>query len=131
MLHVRSIKSGFTLPIITSNQLINVYSKRCLINEAQKLFDEMPQRNIYSWNTMISVHIKSRNIAKAKFIFDSAPVRDLVTYNIMLSGYVNVDGYERNALDLFVDLQSKRNEIGIDDFSVTSMAIAFIYAENR
>jgi len=125
MRHVRSIKSGFTLPILTSNQLVHLYSKHCLINEAQKLFDEMPQRNTYSWNNIISAHIKSQNLAQAKSIFDSASVRDLVTYNSMLSGYVSVDGYERNALELFVEMQSKRNEIEIDDLTITSMVNLF------
>jgi len=128
--HVRSIKSGFTLPILTSNQLIHLYSKHCLINEAQKLFDEMPRRNIYSWNTIISAHVKSQNLAQAKSIFDSASVRDLVTYNSMLSGYVDVDGYERNALELFVEMHSKSHGIGVDDFTVTSMVKLFAKLSN-
>ncbi|KAJ6345959.1 hypothetical protein OIU78_008590 [Salix suchowensis] len=130
MHHVRSMKSGFTLPILTSNQLIHLYSKHGLINEAQKLFDEMPQRNIYSWNTIISAHVKSQNLAQAKSIFDSASVRDLVTYNSMISGYVDVDGYERNALELFVEMHSKSDDIGIDDFTVTSMVKLFAKLSN-
>ncbi|KAJ6385867.1 hypothetical protein OIU77_028938 [Salix suchowensis] len=124
------MKSGFTLPILTTNQLIHLYSKHGLINEAQKLFDEMPQRNIYSWNTIISAHVKSQNLAQAKSIFDSASVRDLVTYNSMISGYVDVDGYERNALELFVEMHSKSDDIGIDDFTVTSMVKLFAKLSN-
>ncbi|KAJ6409715.1 hypothetical protein OIU84_009253 [Salix udensis] len=124
------MKSGFTLPILTSNQLIHLYSKHGLINEAQKLFDEMPQRNIYSWNTIISALVKSQNLAQAKSIFDSASVRDLVTYNSMISGYVDVDGYERNALELFVEMHSKSDDIGIDDFTVTSMVKLFAKLSN-
>ncbi|KAG7011692.1 putative pentatricopeptide repeat-containing protein [Cucurbita argyrosperma subsp. argyrosperma] len=46
---------------------------------------------------------------------------DLVTYNSMLSGYVSSDGYESQALGLFVEMQTAPDMIRIDEFSLTIM----------
>ncbi|KAJ0010541.1 hypothetical protein Pint_34585 [Pistacia integerrima] len=119
--HVQAIKAGFTLPTFTTNQLIHVYSKHNFLCESQKLFDEMPERNVVSWNTMISAHIKSQNLKQARALFDSAPHKDLVTYNSMLSGYVSADGYEADALNLFQEMQNECENIKIDEFTATRM----------
>ncbi|OMO73778.1 hypothetical protein CCACVL1_17148 [Corchorus capsularis] len=121
--HVQALKAGFTQSIITYNKLIHLHSKQGLIHEAQKLFDEMPERNVFTWNTIISSYIKSQNLTQARALFDAAPKKDLVTYNSMLSGYVSADGYETHALELFNDMQTARDDdnIKIDEFTVTTM----------
>ncbi|PPD71589.1 hypothetical protein GOBAR_DD31523 [Gossypium barbadense] len=120
--HVQSIKAGFSPPILTSNQLIHLYSKHGRIHEARKLFDEMPERNVFSWNTIISAYIKFQNLTQARALFDAARGKDLVTYNSMLSGYVSTDGYETPALELFYDMQTAcEDKIKIDEFTVTTI----------
>lgn len=119
--HVHAIKSGFTSSIFACNQLIHLYSNHGLLQDAQKVFDEMPQRNVFSWNTIISAYIKAENLAQAKALFDSASQKDLVSYNSMLSGYVGGDGCETEALDLFIRMQSARGTIGIDEVTLTTM----------
>ncbi|KAK6282403.1 hypothetical protein POUND7_016228 [Theobroma cacao] len=122
ILHVQAIKASFTPSTLTSNQLIHLYSKHGLIHEAQKLFDEMPERNVFSWNTIISAYIKSQNLTQARALFDDAPHKDLVTYNSMLSGYVSADGSETHAVKLFYDMQAACDDkIKIDEFTVTTM----------
>ncbi|KAJ9152670.1 hypothetical protein P3X46_026213 [Hevea brasiliensis] len=106
---VQSIKAGLKLRIFTSNQLINLYSNHGLTREAQSLFDEMPDRNVFSWNAIISGHIKAH----------------LVTYNSMLSGYVSADGYESDALELFIEMLRDLYKIGIDEFTLTTMVNLF------
>ncbi|KAI5314290.1 hypothetical protein L3X38_043466 [Prunus dulcis] len=119
--HVQAIKAGFPLTIFTSNQLIHLYSRNGLFREAQKLFDEMPQRNVFSWNAIISAHIKAQNLKRARKLFDSASYKDLVTYNSLLSGYVSTDGYEDCALELFSEMNSLDYGIRIDEISLTTM----------
>ncbi|KAJ0009765.1 hypothetical protein Pint_34591 [Pistacia integerrima] len=119
--HVQAIKAGFTLPTSTTNLLIHVYSKHNLLHESQKLFDEMPERNVFSWNAMISAHIKTQNLKQARELFDSAPHRDLVTYNSMLSGYASADGYEADALNLFREMQNECEGMKADEVTVTRM----------
>ncbi|CAI8618505.1 unnamed protein product [Vicia faba] len=119
--HVQAIKSGFASTVFTCNQLIHHYYNHGLLQDAHKLFDEMPHRNVYSWNALIMAYIKAHHLTQARLIFDSAPHRDLVSYNSMLSAYVGADGQEIEALDLFNRMQSARDTVGIDEFTLTTM----------
>ncbi|KAL7156678.1 hypothetical protein ABFS83_02G024800 [Erythranthe nasuta] len=117
-----ALKSGFLPTIVTTNQLIDLYSKHGFIEDAQKLFDEMPDRNVFSWNTILNTYIKSRNFSRARIIFDSSPCKDSVTYNSMIAGYARCDGYEREAIELFNQMQFDNNGIArIDEFTLTTM----------
>lgn len=51
--HAQIIHVGLQSDTVTSNMLINMYSKCGLRNCASKVFDEMPERSLVSWNTMI------------------------------------------------------------------------------
>ncbi|KAK6136755.1 hypothetical protein DH2020_029509 [Rehmannia glutinosa] len=120
-LQAHTIKSGVLPAIVTTNQLINLYSKHGLIEDAHKLFDGMSERNVFSWNTIINSYIKSRNFSKAKSLFDSSPCKDSVTYNSMISGYARSDGYESEAIDLFIQMQFDNGSARVDEFTLTTM----------
>ncbi|XP_071737806.1 putative pentatricopeptide repeat-containing protein At3g18840 [Rutidosis leptorrhynchoides] len=119
--HGYAIKSGQSTAVFACNQLIHLYSKHGLNKEACKLFDEMPERNIFTWNAIISTHIKSYNLDQAEVLFEAAPCKDSVTYNSMLSGYANSDGYETKAVDLFMQMYSVGDDVQIDEFTLTRM----------
>lgn len=117
----QAIKSGFTLTIFTTNQLIHLLSEHGLIQEAHNLFDEMPERNVYSWNAIVNAYIKAENLFKAQALFDAAPEKDSVTYNSLISCYANWGGYEDRAVKLFVEMQNDCDEVRIDEFTLTTM----------
>lgn len=119
--HAHNIKAGFTPEIFTSNQLITLFSKHRLILEAQKLFDELPERNVFTWNAIICAHVKTQNLVQAQALFDSAPEKDSVTYNSILSGFVRTDGYETHAIKLFLNMQSASDRVKVDEFTLTTM----------
>ncbi|KAI5660989.1 hypothetical protein M9H77_20312 [Catharanthus roseus] len=116
------IKCGFTPSIVTINQLIHLYSKNGFVEEANKLFDEMPDRNVYTWNAIINAHTKAQNFSKAQNLFDAAPSKDSVTYNLMISGYANDEGCEEDkAVNLFLQMQHEGEKARPDEFTLTTM----------
>lgn len=53
-LHGSIIRSGFPAHAIVSTSLVRCYSANGRIDTASKVFDEMPVRDLVSWNAMIS-----------------------------------------------------------------------------
>lgn len=84
------IQYGMWENTLTSNMLINMYSKCGFLEYARKVFDEMPERSLVSWNTMI--------------------------------GSYTQNGNEREALDLFVQMQREGSEFS--EFTISGVLCA-------
>lgn len=66
-IHAMVIKMGYYLDcVFVSNALMGLYSKCGCLDFVLKLFDEMPQRDITSWNTVMSSVVKEFMYGKAK-----------------------------------------------------------------
>ncbi|XP_028796021.1 pentatricopeptide repeat-containing protein At5g04780, mitochondrial-like [Neltuma alba] len=52
-LHVHALKFGFMSDIFASNSVVNMYAKCGSIEDANRVFSEIPQRGIVSWSAMI------------------------------------------------------------------------------
>ncbi|CAK7327338.1 unnamed protein product [Dovyalis caffra] len=59
LIHGKSLKIGCVLDVIVANSLMSMYSKCGEFGECLKLFDEMPDRNVGSWNAVISGYADS------------------------------------------------------------------------
>ncbi|XP_071693808.1 pentatricopeptide repeat-containing protein At1g18485-like [Rutidosis leptorrhynchoides] len=49
-----AVKIGLILDVFVGNALVSMYSKFGLVEDAVKVFDHMPQRNLVTWNSLIS-----------------------------------------------------------------------------
>ena len=56
--HGKFITSGFFPDAYANNHLMSLYLKFNCINDARKVFDTMPERNLVSWTALISRHSK-------------------------------------------------------------------------
>ncbi|XP_016450329.2 pentatricopeptide repeat-containing protein At5g04780, mitochondrial-like [Nicotiana tabacum] len=59
--HSQIIKLGYEADTLTTNMLINMYSKCGLVDYARKMFDEMPHRTLVSWNTLMGSYIQKKD----------------------------------------------------------------------
>ncbi|KAL4561168.1 hypothetical protein LXL04_033331 [Taraxacum kok-saghyz] len=59
--HGKSIKHGFLSDPVLTNSLMSMYIECYIFKAFRKLFDEMPQRTVSSWNIMLSGYINSKN----------------------------------------------------------------------
>lgn len=57
---------------------------------AWKLFDEMPERDLVSWNSMIHCCIKSGKIDLAHSLFDKMPEKDVISWAKLINGYAKL-----------------------------------------
>eukprot|EP00268_Persea_americana_P008602 TRINITY_DN13354_c1_g1_i1.p1 TRINITY_DN13354_c1_g1~~TRINITY_DN13354_c1_g1_i1.p1 ORF type:complete len:576 (-),score=78.08 TRINITY_DN13354_c1_g1_i1:509-2158(-) len=69
MVHLHIFSNGYVPETFLINHLLNMYIKFGLLDEARKLFDEMPERNVVSWTTMISAYTNGNRSEEAlKFL---------------------------------------------------------------
>ncbi|GAB4834994.1 hypothetical protein Ancab_033261 [Ancistrocladus abbreviatus] len=68
-LHCHIMRTGSASDVFVSTALIGFYVKAMSLDEAHKLFVEIPQRNVVSWNTMISGCVHSGRLSKALAFF--------------------------------------------------------------
>ncbi|KAK7278531.1 hypothetical protein RJT34_23561 [Clitoria ternatea] len=54
LIHGKSIRIGFVSDVVVANSVISMYCRCGEFGDAMKVFDEMPQRNVGSFNVIIS-----------------------------------------------------------------------------
>lgn len=105
------------------NRLIGRYGNEGRLLEARALFDEMPDRNVYTWNAIICGHVRNGDLAGARALFDAAPERDAVTYNTMIAAYAarGGGGSAHAAAELFTVMRRSGGAARADEFTLTAM----------
>uniref|UniRef100_A0A7N0U6G9 Pentatricopeptide repeat-containing protein n=1 Tax=Kalanchoe fedtschenkoi TaxID=63787 RepID=A0A7N0U6G9_KALFE len=107
-------KDGYSENLVNAyNALIAGYSQRGQVDEARRVFDQIPyfcdqgkrrgmgfEKNVVSWNKMIKCYVKAGDLISARGLFDQMIDRDIVSWNTIISGYVQVPNME-GAIDLF------------------------------
>jgi len=53
-IHVLSIRKALGANLAVANSLVDMYCTCASILDARRLFDEMPERNLVTWNTIIA-----------------------------------------------------------------------------
>ncbi|XP_022727273.1 pentatricopeptide repeat-containing protein At2g13600 [Durio zibethinus] len=116
-LHARIIKSHFASETFILNRLIDAYGKCGSLEDARKVFNRMPQRNIFSWNSIITALTSLGFVDEAVGIFRSMPEHDQCTWNSIISGFARQDRCEE-ALYYFVMMH--REDFVLNEYSFGS-----------
>lgn len=70
LIHANSLKVGFVSDVVVGNSLMSMYCKCGELGDASKLFNEMPNRNLNSWNVIIAGCVASENCISHTNIWD-------------------------------------------------------------
>lgn len=104
--HGQVYKLGFCRCVYVQTALVDFYSKLGDVGFAQKVFDEMTEKNVVSWNSILSGYVKIGNLVDAQKVFDEMPVKDVISWNSMLTGFANSRDMDQ-ALCLFQQMGEK------------------------
>ncbi|XP_004509407.1 pentatricopeptide repeat-containing protein CRR2, chloroplastic-like [Cicer arietinum] len=69
IIHGHAVKCGLDFDLFVCNAFVAFYAKCQEVEVSRKLFDEMPERDIVSWNSMISGYIANGYVDDAVIIF--------------------------------------------------------------
>lgn len=105
-IHGQVVKFGFGCDIYINNSMISMYSARCCVSQsARKLFDEMLDKDVVSWNSMIMGYLRSGNLDAALDLYRRMEQRNIVTWNSIITGLAQ-GGRPKEALQFFHEMQS-------------------------
>eukprot|EP01018_Ginkgo_biloba_P009664 Gb_38568 [translate_table: standard] len=103
-IHEDIIRSGFLSDVFVGSALVDMYAKCGSIENALKVFDRMPERNVVSWNTMLVGYVQNAYVDEALKLFQKIPERNIVSWSAMIAGCAQ-NGQFDDALMFFRQMQ--------------------------
>lgn len=76
-IHAIAIVTGLDLDVYVTNSLITMYAGFGLLSHSRRLFENMHERNIISWNGLLAGYVSNRNFEEAILIFREMIVEGL------------------------------------------------------
>ncbi|XP_009766507.1 pentatricopeptide repeat-containing protein At4g16835, mitochondrial [Nicotiana sylvestris] len=107
--HQHVMKSPLYLDMTVGTSLISMYSKCGVLEDAWKLFLEMPRKDVVTWNAMISGYAQHGESKKALRLFDEMRSKgikpDWITFVGVLSA-CNHAGFVNHGIQYFEQMQN-------------------------
>ncbi|XP_010489791.1 PREDICTED: pentatricopeptide repeat-containing protein At1g09190 [Camelina sativa] len=83
--------------------VVELYASGGRMGDAQKVFDEMLERNVVVWNLMVRGFCDSGDVERGLGLFKQMSERSIVSWNSMISS-LSKCGRDREALELFCEM---------------------------
>ncbi|XP_020518852.1 pentatricopeptide repeat-containing protein At4g16835, mitochondrial-like [Amborella trichopoda] len=123
--HARLVHGLAPMNPFVLNALLGMYAKCGGIKAARQIFDEMPQRNVVSWNAMIAAYLKNSLPRESLNVFlEMKKYRvqpDAITLSSALTAYLRL-GFVMEASDLFDGMTENER----DGVSWTAMISGYV-----
>ncbi|CAN4113483.1 unnamed protein product [Withania somnifera] len=103
MLHGLVLKIGVTDFIHVSTNLLHLYCLSGCLKDASVLFNEMPEKNVVSWNVMLNGYTKAGQVNLAKEVFEQIVDKDVVSWGTMVDGYLQTARLNE-AVDVYCEM---------------------------
>lgn len=106
-LHLLFLKRGvLNASLNLTNRLLQMYKRCGQISDARKLFDEMTDRNTFSWNTLLEGYVEQGITKDSLELFYLMPHKNDFSWNVMIPGLVKA-GESEVASSLFYEMPRK------------------------
>lgn len=102
--HVFIERNGIKESLILDNAILDMYMKCGSIEDAERLFDKMGEKDNVSRTTMVVGYARAGNFDTARSILNTMPSQDIAAWNGLISAYEQ-SGKPKEALAVFNELQ--------------------------
>ncbi|KAK7303578.1 hypothetical protein RJT34_14488 [Clitoria ternatea] len=89
-MHCWVLKMGFEHDVYVAASLIHLYSRFCALDDARKMFVDMPVRDVGSWNAMISGFCQNGDAEEALCVLNSMKVEGVKMDTVTVSSVLPV-----------------------------------------
>uniref|UniRef100_A0A7N2RB25 Pentatricopeptide repeat-containing protein n=1 Tax=Quercus lobata TaxID=97700 RepID=A0A7N2RB25_QUELO len=96
--HCHIWRNGFDSCVFVQTALIDFYSNFGKIGRSRRVFDEMPDRDVYAWTTIVSAYVRTGDLSSASGLFEEMPERNTATWNTMIDGYARMGNFDSTEL---------------------------------
>ncbi|GMG99771.1 hypothetical protein Nepgr_001611 [Nepenthes gracilis] len=103
-IHGEILKLGFESHSSVGIGIVELYANCERTDDAKKLFDEIPQRDVVSWNLLINGFCKSGDVDRGLHLFREMSERSIASWNTLIS-FFSKNGRDDEALELFRKMQ--------------------------
>ncbi|KAG9155893.1 hypothetical protein Leryth_004145 [Lithospermum erythrorhizon] len=128
MVHCLGVKNGFFSDVYVGSGLVDMYAKCGRIDEARRVFDEMPKRNVVSWSGMIYGYAQMGDDEEALLLFKCAVREELVVNDFSFSSVVRVCG-NSTLLELGRQIHGLCLKMSYDSSTFVGSALISMYSK--
>ncbi|CAN7140282.1 unnamed protein product [Brassica rapa subsp. narinosa] len=119
--HGHVLKLGFGSSRSVRLKLMEVYGRYGELDDAKKVFDEMPERDEVAATVMINCYSESGYMKEALELFKDVKVKDTVCWTAMIDGLVRNKEMNK-ALELFREMQMEN--VSVNEFTAVCVLSA-------
>ncbi|KAE8727734.1 CLP protease proteolytic subunit 2 [Hibiscus syriacus] len=105
-IHAQAHKYGVCNCVFVQTTIVDFYTKLGDMDTAKRVFYEMHEKNVVSWNSILSWYSKAGNLGEAR---RQMPEKSFASWNTLISGYV--EHGEIESAWRFFDMMHQRNNI--------------------
>lgn len=120
-IHGQVLVVGYSSNVVVSSSIVDAYAKCGKMEDARRLFDEMPARDIPAWTTLVSGYAAWGDMESANEVFNQMPVKNSYSWTCLIGGYAR-NGMGREALGVFRKMIKHR--VRLDQFTFSSCLFA-------
>ncbi|KAK2980931.1 hypothetical protein RJ640_022910 [Escallonia rubra] len=123
-IHAHVFKFGLCCDVFVQNLMISLYGVCGVLYSARRVFDEMSNKDVVSWNSMVIGCLRSGALDLALELFGKMKKRNVITWNSIITGFVQ-GGRPKEAIEFFHEMQVLSDDmVSPDKITVASVVSA-------
>ncbi|KAL4200051.1 hypothetical protein AMTRI_Chr03g147770 [Amborella trichopoda] len=91
-IHGRAVKTGLESDLYIGNALVHAYASFGEVDDANKVFDEMPMRDMVSWNALINGYVENAQFREAFQQFSKMGLENFQADEVTMVGLLSACG---------------------------------------